>query len=182
MVGVGLMLCDWASLALISFCLFSCHQPFLSPWGPAVLVVASVDLDGLQGLGQTVTEVAVSCCAAPVLSLSWRWGGGELLAWGEVSVVRTGSQGSPSALAATTVPQDLMDVSVSTLPSLWQPSPRQSSCSSCSQTGPADGGSTNGCNHERYEGLGLCAEEMRALPGGVRAPISCPALNSGELT
>ncbi|ELK18611.1 Small G protein signaling modulator 1 [Pteropus alecto] len=47
------------------------------------------------------------------------------------------------------IPQDLMDVSVSNLPSLWQPSPRKSSCPSCSQSGSADGGSTNGCNHER---------------------------------
>ena len=75
-----------------------------------------------------------------------------------------------------------MDVSVSNLPSLWQPSPRQSSCSSCSQSGLADGGSTNGCNHERYEGLGLWTEETQALTGGVQAPVSCPALDSGELT
>uniref|UniRef100_A0A8C8TT80 Small G protein signalling modulator 1/2 Rab-binding domain-containing protein n=1 Tax=Peromyscus maniculatus bairdii TaxID=230844 RepID=A0A8C8TT80_PERMB len=49
------------------------------------------------------------------------------------------------------VPQDLMDVSVNNLPSLWQPSPRKSSCSSCSQNASAEGGSTNGCNHERTE-------------------------------
>lgn len=74
-----------------------------------------------------------------------------------------------------------MDVSVSNLPSLWQPSPRQP-CSSCSQSGSADGGSTNSCNHERYEGLGLWTEETQALTGGVQAPASCPALDSGELT
>uniref|UniRef100_A0A8B9XDB4 Small G protein signaling modulator 1 n=1 Tax=Bos mutus grunniens TaxID=30521 RepID=A0A8B9XDB4_BOSMU len=58
------------------------------------------------------------------------------------------------------VPQDLMDVSVSNLPSLWQPSPRQSSCSSCSQSGSADGGSTNGCNHERAP-LKLLCDNMK---------------------
>uniref|UniRef100_A0A2K6KDS3 Small G protein signaling modulator 1 n=1 Tax=Rhinopithecus bieti TaxID=61621 RepID=A0A2K6KDS3_RHIBE len=58
------------------------------------------------------------------------------------------------------VPQDLMDVSVSNLPSLWQPSPRKSSCSSCSQSGLADGGSTNGCNHERAP-LKLLCDNMK---------------------
>ncbi|DAA20554.1 small G protein signaling modulator 1 [Bos taurus] len=58
------------------------------------------------------------------------------------------------------IPQDLMDVSVSNLPSLWQPSPRQSSCSSCSQSGSADGGSTNGCNHERAP-LKLLCDNMK---------------------
>ncbi|XP_060167132.1 small G protein signaling modulator 1 isoform X2 [Globicephala melas] len=55
------------------------------------------------------------------------------------------------------VPQDLMDVSVSNLPSLWQPSPRKSSCS---QSGSADGGSTNGCNHERAP-LKLLCDNMK---------------------
>ncbi|XP_066870370.1 small G protein signaling modulator 1 isoform X5 [Kogia breviceps] len=58
------------------------------------------------------------------------------------------------------VPQDLMDVSVSNLPSLWQPSPRKSSCSSCSQSGSADGGSSNGCNHERAP-LKLLCDNMK---------------------
>eukprot|EP00069_Balaena_mysticetus_P005103 bmy_17850T0 len=58
------------------------------------------------------------------------------------------------------IPQDLMDVSVSNLPSLWQPSPRKSSCSSCSQSGSADGGSTNGCNHERAP-LKLLCDNMK---------------------
>uniref|UniRef100_A0A673VQD9 Small G protein signaling modulator 1 n=2 Tax=Suricata suricatta TaxID=37032 RepID=A0A673VQD9_SURSU len=58
------------------------------------------------------------------------------------------------------VPQDLMDVSVSSLPPLWQPSPRKSSCSSCSQSGSADGGSTNGCNHERAP-LKLLCDNMK---------------------
>ncbi|XP_068845727.1 small G protein signaling modulator 1 [Capricornis sumatraensis] len=57
------------------------------------------------------------------------------------------------------IPQDLMDVSVSNLPSLWQPSPRQP-CSSCSQSGSADGGSTNGCNHERAP-LKLLCDNMK---------------------
>ncbi|XP_069353208.1 small G protein signaling modulator 1 isoform X4 [Eulemur rufifrons] len=58
------------------------------------------------------------------------------------------------------VPQDLMDVSVSNLPSLWQPSPRKSSCSSCSQSGSAEGSSTNGCNHERAP-LKLLCDNMK---------------------
>ncbi|XP_027812467.1 small G protein signaling modulator 1 isoform X1 [Ovis aries] len=57
------------------------------------------------------------------------------------------------------IPQDLMDVSVSNLPSLWQPSPRQP-CSSCSQSGSADGGTTNGCNHERAP-LKLLCDNMK---------------------
>ncbi|XP_057620073.1 small G protein signaling modulator 1 isoform X2 [Chionomys nivalis] len=56
--------------------------------------------------------------------------------------------------------QDLMDVSVNNLPSLWQPSPRKSSCSSCSQSGSADGGSSNGCNHERTP-LKLLCDNMK---------------------
>lgn len=58
------------------------------------------------------------------------------------------------------VPQDLMDVSMNNLPPLWQPSPRKSSCSSCSQSGSADGGSTNGCNHERAP-LKLLCDNMK---------------------
>ncbi|XP_057621189.1 small G protein signaling modulator 1-like [Chionomys nivalis] len=56
--------------------------------------------------------------------------------------------------------QDLMDVSVNNLPSLWQPSPRKSSCSSCSQSGSADGSSSNGCNHERAP-LKLLCDNMK---------------------
>ncbi|XP_045701082.1 small G protein signaling modulator 1 isoform X2 [Phyllostomus hastatus] len=58
------------------------------------------------------------------------------------------------------MPQDLMDVSVSNLPPLWQPSPHKSSCSSCSQSGSADGSSTNGCNHERAP-LKLLCDNMK---------------------
>lgn len=69
---------------------------------------------------------------------------------GEVSVAHVGSpRAFPPPLLPTPAPQDLMDVSVSNLPPLWQPSPHKSSCSSCSQSGSADGSSTNGCNHER---------------------------------
>lgn len=48
-------------LALVSFCLFNCHQLFPSPRGPEIVVVAFIGLDGLKDLGQTVVEVAVSC-------------------------------------------------------------------------------------------------------------------------
>ncbi|KAI4899320.1 hypothetical protein NFI96_012955 [Prochilodus magdalenae] len=40
---------------------------------------------------------------------------------------------------------ELMDQSMS----MWQPTPRKSSCSSCSQNGSSDGGLPNGCNHDR---------------------------------
>uniref|UniRef100_A0A2I3HZF5 Small G protein signaling modulator 1 n=1 Tax=Nomascus leucogenys TaxID=61853 RepID=A0A2I3HZF5_NOMLE len=66
----------------------------------------------------------------------------------------------PSLKEQPPMPQDLMDVSVSNLPSLWQPSPRKSSCSSCSQSGLADGSSTNGCNHERAP-LKLLCDNMK---------------------
>lgn len=83
------------------------------------------------------------------LSLSQLWE--CCLLWGEVSVIHLGlTKVITEPLfrpPSTTVPQDLMDVSMNNLPSLWQPSPRKSSCSSCSQSGSAD--STNGCNHER---------------------------------
>ncbi|XP_049644724.1 small G protein signaling modulator 1 isoform X1 [Suncus etruscus] len=58
------------------------------------------------------------------------------------------------------VPQDLMDVSVHNLPSLWQPGPRKSSCPSCSQASLAEGGSANGCNHERAP-LKLLCDNMK---------------------
>ncbi|EPQ09873.1 Small G protein signaling modulator 1 [Myotis brandtii] len=58
------------------------------------------------------------------------------------------------------MPQDLMDVSMSNLPSLWQPSTHKSSCSSCSQSGSGDGGSTNGCKHERAP-LKLLCDNMK---------------------
>ncbi|XP_044541403.1 small G protein signaling modulator 1 [Gracilinanus agilis] len=48
------------------------------------------------------------------------------------------------------MPPDLIDAPVSSLPSMWQPSPRKSSCSSCSQSGSTESGPSNGCNHESY--------------------------------
>ncbi|XP_046283237.1 small G protein signaling modulator 1 isoform X3 [Marmota monax] len=66
----------------------------------------------------------------------------------------------PAWMMIAAVPQDLMDVSVNNLPSLWQPSPRKSSCSSCSQSGSAGGSSTNGCNHERAP-LKLLCDNMK---------------------
>ncbi|KAF3820772.1 hypothetical protein GH733_005317 [Mirounga leonina] len=83
------------------------------------------------------------------------------LLWDEVSVTHIGLTGALApSLVSITVPQDLMDVSVSNLPPLWQPSPRKSSCSSCSQSGLADGGSSNGCNHERAP-LKLLCDNMK---------------------
>jgi len=32
---------------------------------------------------------------------------------------------------------------------MWHPTPRKSSCSSCSQSSFSDGAPPNGCNHER---------------------------------
>uniref|UniRef100_A0A8C8S9J1 Small G protein signaling modulator 1 n=1 Tax=Pelusios castaneus TaxID=367368 RepID=A0A8C8S9J1_9SAUR len=58
------------------------------------------------------------------------------------------------------VPQDLIDAPGSGLPSMWQPSPRKSSCSSCSQNSSSDGGPSNGCNHERTP-LKLLCDNMK---------------------
>ena len=68
--------------ALVSFCLFNCHQLSPSPRGPEILVVAFNGLDGFKDLGLTVIEVAVSWCDIQGLSLSLCWCGGELLALG----------------------------------------------------------------------------------------------------
>ncbi|XP_056593084.1 small G protein signaling modulator 1 isoform X2 [Triplophysa dalaica] len=54
------------------------------------------------------------------------------------------------------VAPELMDQSVN----LWQPVPRKSSCSSCSQNGSSDGGLPNGCNHDRAP-LKLLCETMK---------------------
>ncbi|KAJ8378240.1 hypothetical protein AAFF_G00244440 [Aldrovandia affinis] len=43
---------------------------------------------------------------------------------------------------------------------MWQPTPRKSSCSSCSQSGSSDGGPPNGCNHERAP-LKLLCDNMK---------------------
>ncbi|XP_016110934.1 small G protein signaling modulator 1-like [Sinocyclocheilus grahami] len=58
-------------------------------------------------------------------------------------------------LDAKVVPE-LMDQTVN----LWQPAPRKSSCSSCSQNGSSDGGLPNGCNHDRAP-LKLLCETMK---------------------
>uniref|UniRef100_A0A8C8E3V7 Small G protein signaling modulator 1b n=1 Tax=Oryzias sinensis TaxID=183150 RepID=A0A8C8E3V7_9TELE len=47
---------------------------------------------------------------------------------------------------------ELMDQSVN----MWQPTPRKSSCSSCSQNGSSDGSLPNGCNQERAPLKLLC--------------------------
>uniref|UniRef100_A0A7M4FYP7 Small G protein signaling modulator 1 n=1 Tax=Crocodylus porosus TaxID=8502 RepID=A0A7M4FYP7_CROPO len=58
------------------------------------------------------------------------------------------------------IPQDLIDTQGSGLPSMWQPSTRKSSCSSCSHSGSSDGGPANGCNHERAP-LKLLCDNMK---------------------
>ncbi|CAI5789491.1 Hypothetical predicted protein [Podarcis lilfordi] len=57
-------------------------------------------------------------------------------------------------------PQDLVDTQTSTLPSMWQPGTRKSSCSSCSQSGSTESGPSNGCNHERAP-LKLLCDNMK---------------------
>ncbi|XP_075754980.1 small G protein signaling modulator 1 isoform X6 [Pelodiscus sinensis] len=57
-------------------------------------------------------------------------------------------------------PQDLIETPVSGLPSMWQPSTRKSSCSSCSQNSSSDGGPSNGCSHERTP-LKLLCDNMK---------------------
>ncbi|XP_063000252.1 small G protein signaling modulator 1 [Elgaria multicarinata webbii] len=56
--------------------------------------------------------------------------------------------------------QDLIDAPGSALPSMWQPSTRKSSCSSCSQSGSTESGPSNGCNHERAP-LKLLCDNMK---------------------
>ncbi|XP_060764508.1 small G protein signaling modulator 1 isoform X2 [Neoarius graeffei] len=51
---------------------------------------------------------------------------------------------------------ELMDQSMT----MWQPAPRKSSCSSCSQNGSSEGGIPNGCNHDRAP-LKLLCETMK---------------------
>ncbi|XP_009995156.1 PREDICTED: small G protein signaling modulator 1 [Chaetura pelagica] len=58
------------------------------------------------------------------------------------------------------VPQDLMDTPGPSLPPMWQPSTRKSSCSSCSQSGSSDSGPPNGCSHERAP-LKLLCDNMK---------------------
>ncbi|XP_047228921.1 small G protein signaling modulator 1 isoform X1 [Girardinichthys multiradiatus] len=50
------------------------------------------------------------------------------------------------------MPLEMMDQGVN----MWQPTPRKSSCSSCSQNGSSDGSLPNGCNHERAPIKLLC--------------------------
>lgn len=115
-------------------------------------------------MDQATIVVAVSYCDMKGLFLSLCWPRSELLVLGEASVTHICSiRVLLLPLLLPTVPQDLMDVSMSNLPSLWQPSTHKSSCSSCSQSGSGDGGSTNGCKHERYEGLELWMEGIERI-------------------
>uniref|UniRef100_A0A8C6NRI0 Small G protein signaling modulator 1 n=1 Tax=Nothobranchius furzeri TaxID=105023 RepID=A0A8C6NRI0_NOTFU len=50
------------------------------------------------------------------------------------------------------MPLEMMDQGIN----MWQPTPRKSSCSSCSQNGSSDGSLPNGCNHERAPIKLLC--------------------------
>uniref|UniRef100_A0A4W3JQA5 Small G protein signaling modulator 1 n=1 Tax=Callorhinchus milii TaxID=7868 RepID=A0A4W3JQA5_CALMI len=54
------------------------------------------------------------------------------------------------------VTQELMDAQGGGIPLMWQSSSSKSSCSSCSQGGAADGGHSDGCNHERAPLKMLC--------------------------
>ncbi|KAM6423068.1 small G protein signaling modulator 1 isoform 2-T2 [Liasis olivaceus] len=56
--------------------------------------------------------------------------------------------------------QDLMDAPGNALPSMWQPSARKSSCSSCAQSGSTENGPSNGCSHERAP-LKLLCDNMK---------------------
>uniref|UniRef100_A0A665U358 Small G protein signaling modulator 1b n=1 Tax=Echeneis naucrates TaxID=173247 RepID=A0A665U358_ECHNA len=55
-------------------------------------------------------------------------------------------------LLCCSVALELMDQGVN----MWQPTPRKSSCSSCSQNGSSDGSLPNGCNQERAPLKLLC--------------------------
>uniref|UniRef100_A0A7N8XCA3 Small G protein signaling modulator 1b n=1 Tax=Mastacembelus armatus TaxID=205130 RepID=A0A7N8XCA3_9TELE len=59
---------------------------------------------------------------------------------------------SPSPASHLVLALELMDQGVN----MWQPTPRKSSCSSCSQNGSSDGSLPNGCNQERAPLKLLC--------------------------
>lgn len=44
-----------------------------------------------------------------------------------------------------------------------------------------DGGSTNGCKHERYEGLELWMEGVEGFTNDLEMPVTCLALTSEAL-
>ncbi|XP_072456237.1 small G protein signaling modulator 1 isoform X2 [Notamacropus eugenii] len=116
------------------------------------------------------SEFVLPECSPPSPPASWR------SAWmvfpvGRTMVVMAVGQLSTHAGGAAiptlpdtdsfpTMPPDLIDASVSSLPSMWQPSPRKSSCSSCSQRGSTESGASNGCNHERAP-LKLLCDNMK---------------------
>ncbi|XP_040275620.1 small G protein signaling modulator 1 [Bufo bufo] len=77
----------------------------------------------------------------------------------QTSVVQTRSEKLFHA-PTMPVPQDFMDPQGVGIPSVWQPSTRKSSCSSCSQSGSSDGVPSNGCNHERAP-LKLLCDNMK---------------------
>ncbi|XP_018604641.2 small G protein signaling modulator 1 isoform X2 [Scleropages formosus] len=64
--------------------------------------------------------------------------------------------GPPPDSTAHSLTPDLMDQGAT----MWHPTPRKSSCSSCSQSGSSDGGPPNGCNQERAP-LKLLCDNMK---------------------
>ncbi|XP_062398791.1 small G protein signaling modulator 1 isoform X2 [Sardina pilchardus] len=62
----------------------------------------------------------------------------------------------PNSQSEFAPPPELMDQAAS----MWQPTPRKSSCSSCSQGSFSEGGPPNGCNHERAP-LKLLCDNMK---------------------
>ncbi|XP_051278676.1 small G protein signaling modulator 1 isoform X2 [Dicentrarchus labrax] len=63
---------------------------------------------------------------------------------------------SPSLTGSSLTPPDLMDQGAS----MWHPTLRKSSCSSCSQGSYSDGAAPKGCNHERAP-LKLLCDNMK---------------------
>ncbi|XP_075754975.1 small G protein signaling modulator 1 isoform X2 [Pelodiscus sinensis] len=120
---------------------------------------------GMQSEFVPVNSRSRPFLASPALSVAVGWARTTRIpATSKTVVIPKCSQGllnrSFTAPRAEWPPQDLIETPVSGLPSMWQPSTRKSSCSSCSQNSSSDGGPSNGCSHERTP-LKLLCDNMK---------------------
>ncbi|KAL4646661.1 small G protein signaling modulator 1 isoform X2, partial [Arapaima gigas] len=114
---------------------------------------------GSQSEFVTVTQTTRCSSVSPLscsLSLNkWRsspWRSRTLV----VPKLSCSCPGPPPDSAVHSLTPDLMDQGAT----MWHPTPRKSSCSSCSQSGSSDGGLLNGCNQERAP-LKLLCDNMK---------------------
>lgn len=177
-LGSGLLSWVW-SLSGFSSTLY-CHQLCPFAGAPKFWWWLSLDQAGSRTWVRQVSWSLFPIVTLRGFSSPYAGLGVICLFWGEASVTHICSiRALFLPFLLPTVPQDLMDVSMSNLPSLWQPSTHKSSCASCSQSGSGDGVSTNGCKHERYEGLELWMEGIGRIYQRFR--VTCLALTSEAL-